>query len=439
MDRLSDGTRLLASAQSVAGLAMIVAAAALFGGETTHSALPVLMPALGALLVIGAGASGGVNRVLLGNPAMVLLGKVSYPLYLWHWPALSFLTIVESGTEPWTWRLGAVGASLVLAWLTWRFLELPVRRLPKARAVAPLLALSITTGVVGGLVHVEGGFPHRMRDLDSQFEAFEWESMGLFERDDCSASLGVPGRCLSNGRPHSVAVVGDSFSTNMFLILQELHRDDGVGVMRLGRAGCLPFFGVERYLGSASQQCRDAMNRNLEHVLQDQAITTVVLSLRESLYLGRAGGNRLELAGEVNPRPPFEVFRSALEQTVARYSAAGKHVIYAFGWPELSFDPKACVDVRPLRLRSYEQGACTMDRRDVEARSAGYRRMVLDVLARFPRTSYWDPYRVLCDDLACYSKRNGVMLYRDGHHLSLPGCEYLGSRFTLEPVAGDDR
>jgi hypothetical protein len=284
------------------------------------------------------------------------------------------------------------------------------------------------------VIRLEDGFPERTRDLAAQADAFEWESKGLRDRDDCSAQLGVSEGCLSNGRPHQIAVVGDSFSKNVFFMQQELHRDDGKGVLRLGTAGCLPFYEV------GEERCRDAMNRNLDYVMHEPDITTIVLSLRESLYIGAAARSRPIPEYDTRSQHNLDLFRAGMTRTIERLSGAGKQVVFALGWPELTFDPKACVDVRPLRFRHFAESNCTMDRREVEERSAGYRRIVMDVLAKFPTARYWDPIPLLCDERMCYAKRDGVLLYRDKNHLSLAGSEYLGRSFATEaPPRPDSR
>lgn len=83
---------------------------------------------LGATMLIFSGQSAWVNRVLFSNRLVVFIGLVSYPLYLWHWPLLSYLTIVE-GKYPELYQLVlCVLLSFVLAVLTFRFIEQPIRR-----------------------------------------------------------------------------------------------------------------------------------------------------------------------------------------------------------------------------------------------------------------------------------------------------------------------
>lgn len=86
-----------------------------------------LVPVLGAVLIITAGSKAWVNRTILSNKIAVWFGLISFPLYLWHWPLLSFARIVESEVPSRNIRIAAVVLSILLAWLTARFIEKPIR------------------------------------------------------------------------------------------------------------------------------------------------------------------------------------------------------------------------------------------------------------------------------------------------------------------------
>lgn len=127
----------------VAGLALI----------TKQSAFPgywALLPTLGAVALIAAGPRAWFNRVILANRVLVWVGLISFPLYLWHWPLLSFATIVENTVPPLFTRVGLVLLSVVLAWLTYRFIEQPVRQQRTGKwTVSVLVVLVFAVGVCG--------------------------------------------------------------------------------------------------------------------------------------------------------------------------------------------------------------------------------------------------------------------------------------------------
>jgi len=86
-----------------------------------------LIPVFGAALIILGGPSAWVNRTILSNKLLVWVGLVSFPLYLWHWPILSFGRIIYNETPSLEFRLIAVFVSFLLAWLTLKIVEKPFR------------------------------------------------------------------------------------------------------------------------------------------------------------------------------------------------------------------------------------------------------------------------------------------------------------------------
>jgi peptidoglycan/LPS O-acetylase OafA/YrhL len=108
-----------------------------------------LLPTLGSALLIGAGAQAWFNRTVLANRAMVWIGLISFPLYLWHWPLLSFARIIESETPSHSIRLAAIGVAFVFAWLTYQLIERQIR-FTQRRVTVFLLLLMVSVGMTGG-------------------------------------------------------------------------------------------------------------------------------------------------------------------------------------------------------------------------------------------------------------------------------------------------
>lgn len=86
------------------------------------------MPTLGAVLLISAGPNAILNRSVLSNTLAVWFGKISYPLYLWHWVLLVYLRILEPDLfAKVKFRLLALVVAVALSWLTYRLIERPLR------------------------------------------------------------------------------------------------------------------------------------------------------------------------------------------------------------------------------------------------------------------------------------------------------------------------
>jgi peptidoglycan/LPS O-acetylase OafA/YrhL len=122
-----------------------------------------LFPTVGAFLVISAGFTNWISRYVLGNRLMVGVGLISYPLYLWHWPILVFAKIVKGGLLTPTDRVTAIAASVALAFLTYRFVEYPIRHSSTLRIPQGLAAAMAGAGALGLLIFT-GTIDSRLRN-----------------------------------------------------------------------------------------------------------------------------------------------------------------------------------------------------------------------------------------------------------------------------------
>ena len=157
------------NAMALGGLCLLI-----YGFTGINSSMPfpstwALVPVCGAILIIGAGAAAWSNRIFMMNPVAVWFGLISYPLYLWHWPILSFLQVVEGGEVPHRdERIIAVVLAIFLAWFTVRFVEKPLRfGRQNARAKAAILAGAMVFVGLAGLVVSRSDFSesHTFEDL----------------------------------------------------------------------------------------------------------------------------------------------------------------------------------------------------------------------------------------------------------------------------------
>ncbi len=140
------------AAASWLGIAAILVACFAFDGSTVFPGWTALVPTLGALLVILAGGAEGTRLSplpLLRWRPVQFLGDVSYSAYLWHWPPIVLLPIVLGTPLDARWKIGLAAATLVLAYLTKRFVEDPVRF---ARALARRRRFAFSIAVGGAVV-----------------------------------------------------------------------------------------------------------------------------------------------------------------------------------------------------------------------------------------------------------------------------------------------
>ncbi|MGB9115458.1 acyltransferase family protein [Bradyrhizobium sp.] len=221
------------------GIAAIAGAAIMLNKDSLFPGAYALLPVLGAVLIIIAPNS-AVNRILLSSRPMVLIGLVSYPLYLWHWPLLSYLAILRNGVPNAVEIWAAVVVAVVLSWLTFRFVEIPLRRNPNA---VPRLSFALLTVGVAGLATAAGAgfgfrFPADIRDI-----AMLSPQNNAGFRDKCF--LEAPGarldaNCIEPGNKPLLFLWGDSTAAALYPGLKKAEETIPFRLARFAAPGCAP-------------------------------------------------------------------------------------------------------------------------------------------------------------------------------------------------------
>lgn len=244
------------------GLALILISVFAFQESTPFPSHFALLPVGGTVLILRYTAPGQlVYRILTWGP-MVGVGLISYSAYLWHQPLLILTDIYSYDPVPFHVRMALVGLTLVLATLTWRFVEQPFRGrtpsvLPGQAALLRASAVCLVFIAVLGTTGVLSGGWHTLWDSTRRPEIAAMYR--LFESPDKVAADPFPGDCrfslaknmddtthfdtvsaqlLECGIDHGpgVAVVGDSHSSDLFHAL--LSQSDAPFLVSFGRGGC---------------------------------------------------------------------------------------------------------------------------------------------------------------------------------------------------------
>lgn len=144
-------TPFVVNIMSISGFLLLATSTFFLNYSLPFPSVWALLPIFGSLLVIGVGSNAWLNRIFLMNPLAVWFGLISYPLYLWHWPILSFLRIIEDGTPNKYARILALLCAVFLAWVTFVFIEKPIRLGKTYRELKSILLfiLMIVVGLIG--------------------------------------------------------------------------------------------------------------------------------------------------------------------------------------------------------------------------------------------------------------------------------------------------
>jgi peptidoglycan/LPS O-acetylase OafA/YrhL len=239
--------------QALTGVALIAGATFGLSSDSLFPGLYALLPTLGAVLIIVSPLS-WINRIVLSSPPMVLLGLISYPLYLWHWPLLVYLSILRNGTPNFLEIWLAVIVAVMLSWLTFRLVEKPLRR---SKDVVPKLAFGLVAlGVVGIATAAGSGFDFRFApEIREIAKLAPQNNSGL--RDLCF--METPGAkfssdCIEPGDQPLLFLWGDSTAATLYPGLKKAEERFPFRLARFAAPGCAPI------LANRSRPACDANN-----------------------------------------------------------------------------------------------------------------------------------------------------------------------------------
>ena len=374
-----------------------------------------IIPVLGAILIIIAGPQAWVNRNLLSNPVTVWFGLISYPLYLWHWPILSFLKIVEVDGSQNRITAGAVLVAILLSWLTYKLIEKPVRVDGRSRSSAAVLVLlMVVMGGIGFATFSRDGFSFRVQKFaDITRAAEDWQYPGALKPYPFKDKIFLS---EDSDVDNITLFVGDSNIEQYYVRIDELIKTkpkNTNSIIFATSGGCLP---IPASPYDQIQHCGGLMEDAGQLAAQNPKIVNVVIGGLWNQYLGDGAA----LVGKFGYGSDlYALSLSRLSTYIKDLKKLNKTVFLVLNIPfGKEFSPKFLVQRRLVdfpNILSIRPGG--LPRKQLAEKYG----MIEDDLSRLAEESgaiSIRPLDYVCDDLFCSSvDRNGLPMYRDQGHL----------------------
>jgi peptidoglycan/LPS O-acetylase OafA/YrhL len=437
--KLADN-RLLKQSISILGVLMLSVGLLVIDQEKRFPGSLALLPVIGTLLIIAAGPHSWFNQTVLSHRLLVGIGLISYPLYLWHWPLLSFATILEQNQPAWQVRSLCIAVAFLLSWLTYVCIERPARfgRHLKAKTYS-LIALMLITACLGFATYASEGFKSRFANqlIEVQIADLTFD-MPTSSDWYCSQVSNEGPRCLASGPAPTAVVMGDSHALTIYPGLVARFQSKGQTLALYGGSdGCPPLLNVViQDIGGDVRNCLQKGTQAILRIIQDPAIKEVILTSRGPMYTTGQGFGDIESSqfgtwvlhfeGEERGfRSNEQVFLKGLASTLDALKAADKKITFLHDVPELGFDIRSCFSFRPMALSNQVKMPCAVAKSDFLARTEIHRAAVDQILSARPEVKVIDLAQALCEDQWCFGAKNDVLLYMDDDHLSRRGAEYV--------------
>lgn len=274
------------------GLTLLILGFALIKTGDSYPGWRALLPVVGTLLLMegGAGTIGmgaWVNRKVLSNPAVIWIGLISYPLYLFHWPILSFVHIVKGESPKPGYLLIALVLSVLLSALTYYFIEKRLRHHQSRLMVPSLVTAFLISGLLGLLAWQKVLMP---RPLPNEIIKFK---SALEDKDSLHGLVGLNGPkhlCFNQigGSSGTTLFFGDSnmqqYAPRIVKLLQNNHGSGTRGALLLTGGGCSPMPDVTISGNEGCPELFPKLDDLLEH---DKSIDSIVIAARWDLYFAK--------------------------------------------------------------------------------------------------------------------------------------------------------
>ena len=431
------------------GAALLATGFVLFDDNRAWPGAAALLPVGGTVLAIYGG--GGRLGLVLGNPVFLLIGRVSYALYLVHWPVIVLyrywrvvpLNLAETGML----ALASIAAALVLHVVV----ETPFREGKAAasglsglfdirrfvfwrRLRAPLLAAGalVTLGLAAA-VWVSGGLPGRVAKLRAQQAPGELSYAG----DICAGSRTY--RCVL-GDPTSerlVYVIGDSHAGNLFFGLDRLFREQGIRGIGVMDHGCLFLAGTTRFIkGQKDSRCARNIDDAFQAAAGDRA--PVILAGNYDGYNGEMGPAAASAPLALDEAAYYGFLRNSLIASLDRLNAGARPVLLVKSTYNSGIDTARCLSrpgINPDQLLAGECAPWNLARNREKSGRADD--MLEEVAGQFAGVATLDPKAAFCRDgvASCDLAGGGAFFLRDTTHLTNDGSLFLVSHFNARLLA----
>ncbi|MEL7208005.1 MAG: acyltransferase family protein, partial [Actinomycetota bacterium] len=402
-----------ATALAGLGFAMIAYALLTIDSSTPFPGWNAVLPVVGTLLVIAArlGPENPLGLPLALAPTQ-WLGRVSYGWYLWHWP---FIVVAELyfGTLSGPARIVAALASLVVADITHRIIENPVRFHPKLVArhlpnyglALALLAVSLTVAFAS-LASANNQLEQpRYQELLAAAE----DGFSTFERGcQTNDAAHISENCVwgDPGGSRSVLLLGDSHAEQWMPALDTIGTNNSLRILARVVAACPA---IEVGVGFAPNPglCAETQAGTIDVVTEIAPDVVVVSHAAAAIQV-----------------LDNELWATRTAEFLAAMDAAGIEVVWIHDTPTLDFDPIECLGSRDL-------DTCTPGRWESTNFAEELRAIDQPALDAVGGFSY-DPLQELCDDEQCLLRFRNVLVFQDDNHITTAASLALVPE--LEPI-----
>ncbi len=400
-----------------------------------------MLPTLATVMFIAAGPQALLNRKVLSHPVLVGIGLISFPLYLWHWPLLSFTRIIQGAAPTVAQSICIIILSFILSWVTYRFFERPFRFGQYGRLKAGILLLvMVAVGGLACLCYLQGGFKGRIINKVNPVRTSGWDGGAMGHLVPGCGILKAAERnkiatCQQDARDTpKYALLGDSKAAALYRGLIRTSTEQGRWLV-IGGHG--PYGSPAPVLSDKSiyKSYQELTTLAIDALANNPDIETVAfMTATRVLFQLKSGARLHDLPASKN----YQVALEGLSKATDVLIGAGKKIILIVDNPTLP-DPEDCLERRVSSdyvssiLPFIPNKDCFLPLARHLELTQQYRALLLEVQAGDPQNiRIFDTTPSLCDieEGMCLASKNGRRLYWYSDHISDYAAGLIGERLN---------
>ena len=378
-----------------------------------------ILPTFGTVFIIAAGPDAWINRKILANGMLVWFGLISFPLYLWHWPLLSFAYIMGEKTPSDKTCIVAIVLSVILAWLTYILIEKPIRYGKHSKTkVIILVTLMFLIGCVGYYTYKQDGlrFRYNLSENDSSIRSNYIGGNDIVTCNELVAATSDSFCAKAKDSPINVAVIGDSHTVAIFNGLIRSNHENYKRAMVIGAGGCQASLDME-----ARQGCNNLLKIALDQIKNTPSITTVVMAGYQG-FIDNAGSDT------------SKKFLEGYNKTIQELRKAEKKIIVVIDHPALKLTAELCAP-KPFKIRQFfysEPTFCTNATESDVISQQEYRLFIDKLKVHNPDVLFLETRPLFYQNEKYMVFNNKKLLYGDWNHLSFYGGNLVANELIAK-------
>lgn len=412
------------------GLLAIAYAIVTFEDTMRHPSYMTTLPVIGTMLIIWFSAQGTFITKTLSARPIVSIGLISYSLYLWHYPIFAFARI-DLGELPNAIKFACIALSIVLAALSYKLVEHPLRHTASFKTFIILIGLSISILAALNiyLLKTEGA-KYRLAGYDTLFDI---SGSNQIDGKNCFTprpELGEHCKFIREGAKGTIIGIGDSHLAMFGPSLKSLA--DKLNMNYEQFPSCVFILGSEIHKKDKTIQANPCPEKQLAQLAKYENAIIVKASRLTWRITGKdtGGGPSDKYISAQEGR----AIQQALQETNEAILALGHTLVQIHPVPELKFS--AQYNLTKL-LKGHELDyRARLEEIAQDPKMTGllsdYMDRHQDTLAalegvRHPNYIQIFPHKILCDEMAgtCSTLKDGKLHYRDMNHLTNDGADLI--------------